>query len=75
MRHTVEGKIGAHLLELFEQSGLAVAELAEILGVSEASVNQYLAGRQMPRVGKWPALAKALKLRDLNSLLPHLPIE
>lgn len=44
--------------DLRESVGLTQEQVAEYIGVTQATVSGWESGRQNPRVGKWSALAE-----------------
>lgn len=67
---TYEGRFAARLGELAKDQGFEPADLAQRLGVSDQVVYDWLAGRKMPAVGRFPALAKMLKCKHPGDILP-----
>ena len=55
-------KLSRYLEEARIKRGLTVAELADLLGVSQASIYFWESGRVRPRDANLSALCKALKL-------------
>jgi ribosome-binding protein aMBF1 (putative translation factor) len=67
---TYEGRFAARLGDLAKAAGFEPPALAERLGVSEQVVYDWLAGRKMPAVGRFPVLAKLFKLKHPGDILP-----
>lgn len=67
---TYEGRFAARLDELSKAAGFTPPALAERLGLSEQVVYDWLAGRKMPAVGRFPVLAKLFKLKHPGDILP-----
>lgn len=66
---TMAGRFGARLAELAEKAGLTTEELASRIGKSSQSVLLYYAGKAVPHINEWPAIAKALGV-SISDLLP-----
>lgn len=56
------------LTEAIKQSGLTQTEIANRLGVKQATIGQYLSGRAMPALDTFANLCKILDL-DSNEIL------
>ncbi|MBD5086575.1 MAG: helix-turn-helix transcriptional regulator [Clostridiales bacterium] len=56
------------IIEAIKQSGLTQTEIANRLGVKQATIGQYLSGRAMPALDTFANLCKILDL-DSNEIL------
>ena len=74
VQNTPAGKFGQHLEELMAKAGIEPNELAEAVGVTPGAVRFYLRGVSVPEFAKWPAIAKALKLKNVRELVPSIAI-
>jgi len=54
---------GKRIREQRRKVGLLQCELARIVGVSRAAVCRWESGMTMPRAGRLPAVARALRCR------------
>jgi transcriptional regulator with XRE-family HTH domain len=60
VRHTVAGQFGRRLEQLATAAGLTTAEFAKKAGVTEDAVRKYFRGTDVPRLDRWPRIARAL---------------
>lgn len=72
---TPAGLFAVHLEKLMVRKKLTPDEFAERAGVSTDMVRKYLRGTNTPDIDRWPALARALGLKDARALLPKLPVD
>lgn len=63
----IERKFATHLSGLV---GDRSNDIAKAIGVSPDAVRKWCCGESVPSLDRWPALAKALGLKDLRELLP-----
>lgn len=75
VRNSPAGKFGKHLEQLAIAAGLTTADLAKRAGVTEDAIRKYFRGVDVPRLDRWPRLARALGLKNAKDLLPDLPVE
>jgi predicted transcriptional regulator len=64
VRKTVAGKFGQHLEQLAAAAGLTTAEFARKAGVTEDAIRKYFRGTDVPRLDRWPRIARALSLKN-----------
>jgi transcriptional regulator with XRE-family HTH domain len=74
VRNTVVGKFGQRLEHLAAEAGLTTAEFAEKVGLTEDAIRRYYRGADVPRLDRWPEIARALGLKNAKDLLPDLPV-
>jgi len=74
VRNTVAGKFGQRLEQLATEAGLTTAEFADRAGVTEDAIRRYFRGADVPRLDRWPEIARALGLKNAKDLLPDLPV-
>jgi len=67
---TYEGRFAARLGALVKKRDIDPRDLAVTLGVDKSVVYDWLAGRKMPSIGRFPELAKALGVKKPGDLLP-----
>lgn len=67
---TYEGEISKRLGFLLRRAKMTPAEFAEALGITEAAVDHWLAGRRTPPINRWPKIAEVLGLSSPRALLP-----
>lgn len=65
------GRFAVRLRTLREKAGLTQEQVAEAIGVAANTYFGYESGKSIPHLEKFPALAKALKLRTPQKLLPE----
>jgi hypothetical protein len=75
VRTTVAGKFGQRLEQLAAAAGLTTAEFSRKAGVTEDAINKYFRGTDVPRLDRWPRIARALGLKNAKDLLPDIPVE
>jgi transcriptional regulator with XRE-family HTH domain len=70
-------RFGQALQRAREECGLSQRGLADALGVSQASVSQWLLGQTTPRPGRVSALERALRMEpnSLARLLGQVPYD
>lgn len=69
-RKTAEGQLVLWLAHLCEKRGVTEEALAAAVGVSRATVFNWLRGDSSPSVKHWPAIAKKVGLADWRHLVP-----
>lgn len=67
---TYEGRFAARLGDFVSKRGIDPRELAKTLGVNQSVVYDWLAGRKLPSIDRFPALAKALGVKKISDLIP-----
>ncbi len=75
VRKTVAGKFGQRLEQLATAAGLTTAQFARKAGVTEDAIRKYFRGTDVPRLDRWPRIARALGLKNAKDLLPEIPAE
>lgn len=65
-----QARFAQRLCDLLKNRDMSAQELADKLHVSPQTVWDWLAGRSVPKLNSWPAIAKALGAKDPNELLP-----
>ncbi|MCM1305852.1 MAG: helix-turn-helix domain-containing protein [Bacteroides sp.] len=64
----VLNQIRSNLQNAIKQSGLQQKEISEKIGISQATISQYMSGRAMPALDTFARLCVALDL-DANEIL------
>jgi transcriptional regulator with XRE-family HTH domain len=72
VRKTVAGRFGQRPEQLATAAGLTTAEFARKAGVTEDAINKYFRGTDVPRLDRWPRIARALGLKNAKDLLPDV---
>ena len=72
VRGTPAGKFGRRLEQLASEAGLTTAEFAAKVGVTEDAIRKYFRGTDVPRLDRWPRIARVLGLKNAKDLLPDL---
>jgi transcriptional regulator with XRE-family HTH domain len=60
----MDKKIGARIKKARHGLGLTLADLGELVGVTRAAVHSWEAGRNLPRPGTLPRVARVLCLNE-----------
>ncbi len=68
---TFSGRFAARLRRLRERRNLTVAEVAEVLGVSDQAVYHWESGHHQPAIALLPALAKLFGMASPRSVIPE----
>jgi len=69
-RKRPEGQLSLYLDHLLRKRGKSADDLADAIGVSRATVFNWLRGDSSPPVRLWDKIAAFLSLKDWRALLP-----
>lgn len=73
MNDNIREVFSTNLKEMLKERGKTQLELAEFVGVSDASVNNWVNGIKLPRMDKVDKICKFLKVKRSDLIEPKKP--